>query len=224
MLRLDKVYHGDCMRLFSKIDDESVDMILTDIPYGEVNNSDEHNRAFRKVRKGKADGINFGLEEFVEQCIRVCSGSIYIFCGIGQVSVIRKILIDAGLTTRLIIWEKTNPTVLKGEHLWLSGIECCVFGRKLKATFNEHCKNTVLRFHNGKTLDHPTEKPADLMSYLVRVSSNKGDTVLDPCAGSGVVGVVCKRSGRRYILIEKDKEYFDMADKWVKETKKGFGL
>lgn len=58
---------------------------------------------------------------------------------------------------------------------------------------------------------HPTQKPIDLLAYLVRTYTNEGDLVLDNCMGSGSTGVACKQEHRRFIGIEKEKEYFDIA-------------
>ena len=66
---------------------------------------------------------------------------------------------------------------------------------------------------------HPTVKPIDLMSYLVVLGSRKGDVVLDPFAGSGTTGIACVFSGRNYILIEREKEYFKIMEARIKKAK-----
>jgi site-specific DNA-methyltransferase (adenine-specific) len=60
---------------------------------------------------------------------------------------------------------------------------------------------------------HPTQKPVALFEYLIKTYTNKGDLVLDNCAGSGTTGVACKNLGRNYILIEKEQEYIDIINK-----------
>jgi site-specific DNA-methyltransferase (adenine-specific) len=203
-----KLVNDDCMNCMKLMENDSVDMVLTDIPYGEVNRK---HGSLRILDKGKADELTFELEPFVNELVRICKGSFYIFCGTEQVSILRKMFVDKGLTTRLGIWEKSNPSPMNGEKLWLSGIECCVFARKAKATFNEHCKNTVWRFPNGRSKQHPTEKPIKLFEYLVKASSNQNDILFDPCMGSGTTGVACKNLGRNFIGVELDKEYFEIA-------------
>lgn len=142
---------------------------------------------------------------------RLCRGSIYIFCSTEQVSELRSLMVNARLTTRLGIWEKSNPSPVNGRHLWLSSVECCVFGRRSGAVFNEHCKASVWRFPCGRSKQHPTEKPLTLFKYLVSVSSNAGQIVFYPCCGSGTTGVACVRSGRRSIQIEMDEGYTSVA-------------
>ena len=65
--------------------------------------------------------------------------------------------------------------------------------------------------------NHPTQKPVELMEYLIKTYTNEGETVLDSCMGSGTTGVACKKTGRHFIGIEQDKKYFDIAVKRVSE-------
>lgn len=202
------LYNNDCMKILPTLDSKSVDLVVTDIPYGEVNRK---HGSLRKLDKGKADIVTFDLDMLVSELTRVTKGSIYIFCGTEQVSDIRKTLVQNKMSTRLCIWEKTNPSPMNGDKIWLSGIECCVFGRFPNATFNEHCKNTVFRYPCGRNKLHPTQKPLELIEKLVLASSNEGDTVLDPCMGSGTTGVACKKNNRRFIGIEMDREFYNIA-------------
>ena len=223
MLETNIIYNEDCMNTFERLPDDSINMVLTDIPYGEVTKNGEERAKYsgqlRKINKGTADIINFDLIEFVNECIRVITDNIYIFCGFSQVSTIHKILDGAGLSTRLIIWEKTNPTPMNGQHLWLSGIEYAVYGRKAKGTFNASCRNTVLKYPNGRSKIHPTEKSLDLFKDLILTSSNKDDIIFDPCIGSGTTAVACYETGRKYIGCELDKtNYKNCIDRIDRET------
>jgi site-specific DNA-methyltransferase (adenine-specific) len=70
---------------------------------------------------------------------------------------------------------------------------------------------SILRFSSeGKTV-HPTQKPVDLLEYLVKTYTNKGDTILDNCMGSGTTGIACKNLNRKFIGIEQDPSYFEIA-------------
>ena len=64
---------------------------------------------------------------------------------------------------------------------------------------------------------HPTQKPVELMEYLIKTYTNEGDTVLDNCMGSGTTGVACKKTGRHFIGIEKDENYYNIAVRRVSE-------
>lgn len=200
--------NADCIEAMPKLLDKSIDLVVTDIPYGEVNRKSS---GLRNLDKGKADIVTFNLSELVDELCRLTKGSIYIFCGTEQVSEIRKRMVENKMSTRLCIWEKTNPSPMNGDKIWLSGIECCVFGRFPKSTFNEHCKNTVFRYPCGRNKIHPTQKPEELIERLILASSNEGDLVLDPFSGSGTTAVVCKKNNRNFIGFELDKEYYDKA-------------
>ena len=65
---------------------------------------------------------------------------------------------------------------------------------------------------------HPTQKPVALFEYLIRTYTNEGETVLDNCAGSGTTGVACIKTGREFILIEKDPKYVAMAERRIKQV------
>lgn len=222
ILKPNNIYHGDCLELMKRIPDNSIDMILADIPYNEVNRL---SNGLRNLNKMKADELTFNLGDTLKECIRICSGSIYIWCGTEQVSFIRSFFVRKGLSTRLGIWEKSNPSVMNGQYIWLSNIECCIYAKNNGATFNEHCKGTVWKYPTTRGKLHPTMKPIGLMRMLILVSSNEGDTILDFTMGSGTTCVAAKQTGRRYIGIELDKEYFEIAKKRIAQTNvsiKGF--
>jgi len=220
----DKVtlYQGDCLDVMPQLPDQSVDLAVCDFPYGEVNRASS---GLRVLDKGIADLANdFDVEKVCIELCRAVSGSLYLFCGIEQVSLIRKTLVSLGLTTRLCVWEKTNPSPMNGEHLWLSSVECCVFGRKSNAPFNLHCASPVWRFSASQNKWHTTEKPILLLKHLIQASSNKGQTVLDATCGSGSTLAAARDTGRKSIGIEKDPEYCQIAIKrldyihWAQEN------
>ena len=216
---LGKLYHGDCLDIMPQL--EPVDLVLADIPYGEVNRD---SNGLRNLNKGKADIVTFEISQFVSRAINGCCGSFYIFCGTEQVSEIRSLFVSNKLSTRLCIWEKTNPSPMNGEHLWLSGIECCVFGKKSGAVFNPKCETPVFRFPVARDQIHPTQKPTALIQKIVRASSEQSSTVLDPCFGSGTTGYICERLKRRWIGIEIEEKYCEIAAKRIEQERKQLKL
>lgn len=206
------MFNADCLDIMSKMDDGAVDFTLTDIPYDAVNRD---SNGLRNLDKGNADIITFNLDEFLKQVLRVTSNSICIFCGKEQFSQIYKFFSDIGKgTVRPIIWEKTNPSPMNGQYVYLSGVEMGVWYKKQGAkTFNAHCKNTVFHYPNGRSKLHPTEKNHALLEDLIKDNTNEGQTVFDPCCGSGSHCFVAKNLGRKYIGVELDKSYFDVAVK-----------
>jgi DNA modification methylase len=210
-----KLLHGDCLELIKDIPDNSIDCVLTDIPYNEINRKSS---GLRNLNKGKADLLTFSLPDALLQIDRVCSGSFYIFCGINQISEIYNFFTVKKYTTRLCIWEKTNPSPMNGKHCWLSGIESFIYAKKPRATFNNHCKNTVFKLPTTRGKLHPTMKPLRLMEDLISASTNENDTVLDFTMGSGSTGVACKNLNRSFIGIEKDDNYFQIAKDRINGT------
>ena len=108
---------------------------------------------------------------------------------------------------------------MNGQYIWLSGVECCVYGKRKGATFNGHCNNTVLRYPCGRNKLHPTQKPLNLIQQLIEISSNKNDIVIDPCMGSGTTGVACVNTDRNFIGIELDPEYYSIAKDRIEDAK-----
>ena len=100
---------------------------------------------------------------------------------------------------------------MNGGKVWLSGAEFCAIGRQAKATFNRHCEKPIWKYPCGRNKFHPTQKPTELLEYLIESSTNPGDVVLDNCMGSGSTGVACVNTGRNFIGIELDQGYFDIA-------------
>lgn len=219
-----RLYQADCFEILRLLPAKSIQITLTDIPYGEVNQVRGSKQEFHfkgcvrrsTLHKGKADEITFALSSFCKELCRLTTGSIYIFCGIGQVSLLNNWFRSKGMTTRLLIWEKTNPFPLHSESMWLSNIECCVYTRFPKAIFNGHYLSSVLQFpisSSGRI--HPTQKPVNLMQHLIAMSSKGGDTVLDPCMGSGSSGVAAIKCGCSFIGIEKEEIWFAGAEKRI---------
>ena len=194
------------------IPDGSVDLVLTDIPYGECNRNDN---GLRNLNKENADIETFNLQEFLREIYRVTKGTIIVFCGQHQFSEIKNFFQEKQDknkgTVRQLVWRKTNPSPMNGQHIYLSGIENAVWFKKRGGVFNAHCKNTVFDYPCGRSKLHPTEKNHDLLKELIFDNSNEGDIVFDPCMGSGSHGLVSIQNGRNFIGIELDEKYFGIA-------------
>lgn len=145
-MQIDEIKHGDCIDVMSQMSNNSVHLTLTDIPYDEC---DKPSGGLRKIDKGSADYLNFDLNVFLNNVQRVTSGSIYIFCGIQQVSTIYKKFRTGGMITRHCVWQKSNPSPMNGQSTWLSALENCIFAKFSGATFNESCKPNVWKYKSG---------------------------------------------------------------------------
>lgn len=207
-----EVFNIDCMQHMKTMGDNSVDTVITDIPYAEVNRENSGIEQLKNVDKGDADIITFDLIEFLKEVHRIAKSNIIIFCGLGQMSYIYNYFsnVESG-TTRQIIWEKTNPSPVNGGYVYVSGIECGVWHKKPGGTFNAFCKNTVFRHSIQREQIHPTEKSHRLLEELIEDNTNLGDTIFDPCMGSGSTGYVAVGMGRKFIGCELNTDFYNRA-------------
>lgn len=126
-MKMIDLYNDDCMNVIRYFTNNSVDFTLTDIPYDSVNRD---SNGLRNLNKGNADVITFDLNKFLEEVCRVTKNSICIFCGKEQFSEIYKFFANKPGTIRPIIWEKSNPSPMNGQYVYLSGIEMAVWFKK----------------------------------------------------------------------------------------------
>jgi DNA modification methylase len=207
------LYLGDCRDILPTL--PKVDAVITDIPYGEVNRA---SAGLRNLDKGAADVETCDLAEVLQ--VLALGQSVYVWCGTEQVSELRAGLVAAGYSTRLGVWEKSNPSPMNGQYLWLSALECCVYGKRAGAHFAEFCKAPVWRGPTAEKEDHPTPKPVWLMERQILASVKANGTVLDAFMGSGTTGVACASLGRAFIGIEREAKYFDIACRRIEDAQR----
>lgn len=111
------IFEIDCLEFMKQLEDNSVNFTLTDIPYSKVSRS---SNGLRNLDKEKADILTFNLEEFLEQVWRTSKNSVCIFCGKEQFSDIYDFFTRKKGTVRPIVWEKTNPSPMNGQYIYLS--------------------------------------------------------------------------------------------------------
>ena len=197
----------------------SVDMTLTDIPYGEASCKTNGLTNLKSLDNlGAADRETFDEIKFCEEVYRITKNSICIFCGRKQFSTIYQFFKNKKGTVRPIVWEKTNPVPSNGKYVYLSGVEFAVQFKKAGGkSFNAYCKNTVFRYPipSGQKRIHKTQKHWDLWKEIMLDCSNENEIIFDPCAGSGVTAWVAKENNRNFICCELDKETFDISKKFL---------
>ena len=218
--KMNLIHNMDCLEFMKKVPDDYFDLVLTDIPYEEcdIDNNGIWDKNSNMADMHKADKNTFDLNVFIEELERICSGSFYVFCGTEQVSRIREFF-NIKHTTRLIIWEKTNPMPINGKYVFLSGIETCVWSRKSGTTFNESCRNTVFRYPLGiDRSSHPTTKPLKLFEEFIKISSNSGDKVFDLCMGSGTTAIASLALNRDWCGCELESDYVEIANKRLEQV------
>ena len=207
---------GDCLALMKNIPE--VNLLLTDIPYEEVNRKDN---GLRNLNKDKADIKTFDLDIFLETIYEKANIFI-IFCGNEQYSRIYRFFSNKQKehkgTVRQLIWAKSNPSPMNGEYVYLSGTENAVwFKKKGTGKLNCKCKKNYFIHPTGSSKYHPTEKNHKLLEELILDNTNDNDIVLDCCMGSGSTGIVALKNNRSFIGIEIDEHYFKIAKERIEK-------
>lgn len=226
----ERLYLDDCFNVLKDIKSKSINCIITDPPYQISRKS-----GFKsgKLQKYKTIDIDFGewdhdqldLRSLLKEYYRVLTGggSVIIFYDIFKLESLCNIAKEIGFKQlRVCYWEKTNPVPVNAKKNYLSNSrECFVTMVKgSKPTFHSYYDRGVYRYPicSGKErTNHPTQKPLKLMVDIVLKHTNENDIVLDTFMGSGTTGVACAILGRDFIGIEKDENYFNVAEKRIKE-------
>jgi len=237
-----KLYKGDCLEVMKTIEDNSIDAIITDPPYG--------------TTACKWDSV-IPFADMWEQLHRIIkpNGAIVLFGSEPFSSALRMSNIKNYKYDW--VWKKTKPSghlnakkqpMRKTEAVSVFYKKQCIYNPQglIEGVFNNnrpsrakktngdyvHGKereiglskftnypNNILEFPNpnNKTV-HPTQKPVALMEYLIKTYTNEGEAVLDFTMGSGTTGVACKNLNRNFIGIELDKKYFKIATNRINST------
>lgn len=228
------LYKGDCLIEMNKINDKSVDMILCDLPYGTTQNKwdsiipfDDMWKQYNRVIKDNGAIVLFCDGLF--QAKLILSNEVNWKYNLVWNKILSTGFLNANRMPlrsheEISVFYKNqctyNPQMTKGEPSHGKGnnknIKNNCYGH---FNFVDNAGNTdkfpvsILNFqkpHPSKGV-HPTEKPVDLLKFLIKTYTNENETVLDNCMGSGSTGVACKFTNRNFIGIEKDDIYFEIA-------------
>ena len=245
MLKIE-LMQGDCLEKMSGIPDGSVDMILTDPPYGttackwdSVIPFEPMWERINKLIKPMGAIVLFGSEPFSSALV---TSKVKMFkyewiwlknvpTGMAQsryspMKYHESILVFAKNSLK-VFNKQMEERVGKGKDCYnyehYCGENNHVKMNKVKKFYDAKLVNpsSVLLFNvvpNRKGKLHPTQKPVALLEYLIKTYTNEGETVLDFTMGSGTTGVACKNLNRNFIGIELDPEYFKIAEKRIVES------
>ena len=236
---------GDCLELMKGLPDESIDMILCDLPYKETGN---------KWDKG------IDLDSLFEQYRRIIKEDGCIALNGTFKFGVQLYNIAPDLYKYEWIWEKDNGTnapnvnlqpfrihefififgkgrVTNGKRIPMKYLPQKTEGRpykqksgRMSENWKGGLKNIVTNNESGlrhpKTIQkfnrdrgfHPTQKPVEMLKYLIKTYTNEGDLVLDNCMGSGSTGVACKQLNRSFIGYELDKKYYEVAKNRIENS------
>lgn len=211
-----ELYCGDSFNILKYLDTNSIDMVVTDPPYGM-----EFRSNYRKVRYERIanDGNVDWTEEVIGELYRVMKPdtALYWFCSFHSIDVFLSVIKNKFNIKNILIWEKNNTGMGDLTGSYAPKYEMIIFAHKGRRLLNGRRDPDILHFNRTGNKNHPTEKPVDLLEYLISKSSNEGDLILDPFIGSGSTAVACKNINRQYIGIEIDLEYYRIATERLKE-------
>jgi len=198
--------------------DGFVDAIVSDPPYGMSYVSSWRKRKFEAIKDD--DNLDW-VQPFCDEAYRVMKedSHIYLFCNDYAISDFRNALDKVGFRVkRALVWVKNNHT--SGDLLgdYANKTEFIVFAHKGRRLLKGGRESNVLEFKRVGTMQHPTQKPVDLVAYLLNKSTEEQDIVYDPFMGSGTTAVACQNLNRNYIGSELSKEYCDIAEERLKQS------
>ena len=216
------IYHADCRDVLPLLEPGSVDVVVTDPPYGIVNKFGTQVRGKGKgTRKlqfswDDAEAVGQAVGQAVGRCNRPTAAVV--FCGLDTVSPVQESLRNAGLIPKPLAWVKKCPVPPMKGNWWPSAFELGIYAYETGAWFGDdnprRCNVFIadsLRYGQPDKNGHPTQKPIALMRWLNASIARPDKTVIDPFLGSGTTLRACKDLGRRGIGIEIEERYCEIA-------------
>lgn len=242
-----KLLHGDAFLLLKKMKSQSIDMIFADPPY--FLSGDGITCSAGKmisVKKGEWDK-KIGIKEkhnFNKKWIRACKrvlkndGTIWISGTMHNIYSIGMALEEEGFKViNNITWKKLNPPPNISCRAFVHSTETILWAKKdIKKAKHKFNYDVMKELNHGKQMKdvwetsltkpsekkcgkHPTQKPIALLEKIILASTDENDLILDPFNGSGTTGIVASRLKRKYIGIDKEKEYLDITIRRKEELK-----
>ena len=211
-----QLIHGDCLEEMKKIPDGSIDMVLTDPPYGMNLTPQRETGKFKGIKIANDEQLDWA-SEFFAQCFRVLpKDSVCMsFCSHHSVGTFIESANKAGFAVKnLLVWDKMWFGM--GGN-WRPNFELVLVLTKGRFVTHSRNKDNILRYRriSPHKSQHPTEKVIPLLEELIFEPDYNPQVILDPFMGSGTTGVACKNLNRDFIGIELDKTYFDIAIKRI---------
>lgn len=235
MLELNRIYHGDCLEIMKDIQDRSVDMVLCDLPYGTTQNKWDSVidfeilwNEYKRVCKESAAIVLNSAQPFTAKLI--CSNiNDFKYCWIWEksqyVGHLNAYKMPMRAHEEICVFyqnqpkynyqlEQKNPHDIRPDTKKRSKNSC--YGSHYKESKRSIPKDkklpgSIIKFNNCQDRQHPTQKPVALFEYLIKTYTDKGDLVLDNCIGSGTTAVAAINTHRKFIGIEKEQKYVEVA-------------
>ena len=243
-----KLIQGDSLKVLKKIEPKSIDMIFADPPYFLSNDGISCSGGkMVSVNKGDWDK-SISIEEkhqFNRKWIKLCyqllkdDGTIWISGTMHNIYSIGMALEQEGFKIiNNITWKKLNPPPNISCRYFVHSTETILWAKKdIKKAKHKFNYSIMKKLNGGKQMKdvwessltkpsekkcgkHPTQKPLEILEKIILASTDEGDLILDPFNGSGTTGIAASRLNRKYIGIEKEKEFLDLTIRRKERDKK----
>lgn len=211
-----RIIHGDCLAILPTLAAGSVPLIVADPPYGIGYHSNHYKD--KNPHAPVANDWNFQPGDFFRECERVLidGGAMYLFCRWDVQPLWVPYLGGQGLKIKNVIaWVKDNWSAGDLEGNFGNQYESIIFAAKGRHKRRGNRWSNVWEFPrvSHTKMIHPTQKPVPLLKRAILASSDPGDLVLDPFAGSGSTGAACIETGRSALLIDVDSKMVNIASR-----------
>ena len=241
-----QLYNGDCLEVMKSIPDKSIDMVLCDLPYGVTQNKSDIVIPFDKLWEhyGRIIKDNGAIVLFAQGVFYVdlvnSNRKLFRYDLVWDKQLISGFLNANRMPLRqheqiAVFYKKQptyNPQMSCGKPLHSKGHSYkdkpivnnnygdFHFTDDTRAGCTEKYPTSIVKFRkpHPSVAKHPTEKPVELLEWLIKTYTNEGAVVLDNCMGSGSTGVACMRTDRNFVGIEIDEKYYNIAKSRVLET------
>lgn len=216
---------GDGIEAAASMEDRSVDLLMTDPPYGISNPYTCEKQVPRRLRKDGRDFImpkgHFGDWDYEFEpagwtsiVLPKIKGWAVIFCAQAQIGEYLDILKEQGFTaTGTLVWQKTNPVPFNHKFKPINAWEALVVGKRQGTKFNGSVVHNVFKYKSPSPHQriHPTQKPIPLIEKFLEIFSSEKNMVFDPFAGSGTTVIASVTMKRNVIAYEKDMNFYNLA-------------
>lgn len=236
------LHQGDCLDIMKSLDNQSVDMILCDLPYGSskckwdiIIPFEPLWEEYKRITKSNGAIVLTATQPFAS--LLICSNLEafkydWVWHKTTSTGHLNSKIMPMRSHEAVLVFGyskiKYNPQKTYGHIRKVSlarhkrnSIQTEIYGTHGLSSYDstERFPRSVLTFKTDKQKQHlhPTQKPVSLFEYLIRTYTDEGDLVLDNCAGSGTTGIACINTKRQYILIEKELKYCEIIATRIKE-------
>jgi site-specific DNA-methyltransferase (adenine-specific) len=207
-----KLYCGDCFDVIDYMISQNIkaNCIVTDPPYGMSFVSNHRKEKYSAIiNDDNLDWIN----EWINKINNILNDNshLYVCCSWHNVDIFKQEIQKKFEIKNIIIWEKNNTGMGDLESQFAPKYEMIIYAIKGKRKLNGSRDADIIKEKRTNNELHPTQKPTDLIKYLIEKSTNRNDVVLDSFSGSGTTAVACEQANRKWICIEQEKKYCDVT-------------